>query len=109
MLPDLVRPRESDLVGSPPEDMVELRLVALRIHALSLSDALGDPVAETVPLFREFDDEPLVPLETALAPALPKEAWRFSEALPVAVVLVLLREGFGEGLLVAAAASDAPV
>lgn len=108
MLPDLVRPREGDLVVSSGDIVEDLLPVMLRTHAFSLSDARGDAVADTMPFFRPNEEVPLVVLVAIPDVDLPSDALRFSEALPVAVVLVLLRGGVGEELL-AEAGSEAPV
>lgn len=108
MLPDLVLPREGDLVVSSGDIVEDLFPVILRTHAFSLSDARGDAVADTIPFFRPSDEVPLVVRVARPEVDLPNDALRFSEALPVAVVLVLLKGGVGE-LLLTEAGSDAPV
>lgn len=95
MLPDLILARLGEAEESPAEEAVELLLAVLLTQALSLSDALGEPVADTVPLFRPGvgDGEiPLAPLDNPVLLILPNDACLFSAAVLVAVVLVLLRD-----------------
>jgi hypothetical protein len=96
ILPDLLLARVGDVVVSPGGEVVFLP--TLLTHALSLSEALGDPVAETVPGFRPvadvLDPTRLDPLDNPPPPALLVSV--FSDAVLVPVVLGLLNAIFDE-------------